>query len=262
MPTASPQLQQLSALKQEKLNSLRQQNAALAATFESSHHANVKTLVKPNVELNPKSSSPVERKLISELGREETQSLFDNLKSWLDLPFPPIDPTMKLYVEQQLSDLIGFDLTSETAEQTLPVQQTVMSAMPHIKLQEKDSLPAHGNQLEAGLSTCRSTYGWLENDLYGLYLPFHLLDEWSTNREMILSWFKGRKIVVCNPFTRNLTLAQCLGWWQPSSNKPSSGGTPDLIRQTQVWHSMSQGRVLLFFVADQEVEKNLTLGPL
>lgn len=216
-----------------------------------------------------------EKKMFMVLTAEERSSVFTTLKSWLETPFPSVDPTMRLYIEQQLSNLTGYSISSETTHLTLPVLQTVMSAMPHIKRTPQDTLTQHSDRLEAGISRDRSFFGWLVNsqsdqisspdvlaEQYGVYLPLHLLPDWQNRRDQIMADFKKQLTVVINPFTMSMVVARCIGWWPPSSSHPSSGGSPELITSAQVWHPTSLGRVVMFLINTDDSSRPLEPGPI
>lgn len=213
-----------------------------------------------------------EKKVYATLNAEERAAVFTTLQTWLTTPFASVDPTMLLYVEQQLSNLTGYNVSSQTPNLSLPIFQTVMSAMPHIKRMPEDSLSQHVNRLEAGMSRDRSFFGWLTpqsmagpafetiDEEYGVYLPLHLLADWSSSRDRIITEFKKQLILVINPFCMKLVVARCIGWWPPSPSHPTSGGTPELIASAQVWQITTLGRVVLFLINSDDNNPNLQPG--
>ncbi len=201
---------------------------------------------------------------------EEHRSIMEKLCTTVKLPAGNLPREQSLYLEQQLTDLLGFEVSSELDGYHLPHTLGALEALPHLKRHPQDTLKDHAAAQEAGISEKRSSFGWftemgqltpaaIEREKYFVSLQIDLLPEWSTNSQALKTWYKYRKVVVINPFHEKAIVAS-VGDLGPSDwIQHQFGGSPEIIRQLAVWDTKSQGRVFVFLVNDPENKVGLGL---
>ncbi len=196
-----------------------------------------------------------------ELSLKEFNIIFDKLKQLLQQPAKQLETDLELYLEQQLSDILGFVVTSTLENHRLNYVTGTMLAEPHLKRFPKDKLEDHDAVLEAGLSKNRSSFGWFINhnqdnnkrkelEKYYLSLQLYQLPSWQTASEELKKWYKFRKMIVINPYEK-LAVVGVVGNIDHQFNiKKQFGGSPEVIREAKVWSVKTQGKVLVMFVDD------------
>ncbi len=169
-----------------------------------------------------------------------------------------------LYLEQQVSDLLGFEITSSLDEQRLTHTFGKIQALEEFSLQphaQSDTIPAvRGAQVKKS----RPTLGWSKQPceenakqyLLANHLP--LLEDWHHKYAHYKKWYKYRKLLLINPFNRIVVIGELASYTLPNPMQYHFGGSPDLIRASQAWSPEAQGNVCVFFIPDAAAVK---LGP-
>lgn len=200
---------------------------------------------------------------------DEHRSVMEKMVSTLKLPAGNLPREQSLYLEQQITDLLGFEVTSELDGHQLPSTFGMMSALPHLKRHPQDQLEEHEQFQEAGLEERRSSLGWftemgqltdtaVNREKYFVSLQIDLSPEWQLQSKQLKEWYKYRKVVVINPMVQKAAVA-CVGDFGPGNwIQHQFGGSPEIIRQLSVWDLASQGKVFIFLVND--VDNTLPLG--
>lgn len=207
--------------------------------------------------------------LTSDITREEFTTILQKLCTVLAGPPGKIEETSLLYLEQQLSDLLGCNLVGALEGHELPFHTGVVRAEAHCKRFPADTLEEHDRFFEAGLRTTRSYFGWFmtNNSLtpqaqlkerYSVSLPLHLLQDW--NDDAVQRWYAFRKVVLLNPFDQRAVVS-CIGdVYFGGTLKYQLGGSPELIREGLIWSPTAQGKVCVLFIDDPDDQ--VPLGPL
>ena len=199
------------------------------------------------------------QQLATALSSEEFFVVMQKLQAAAQLHSGSLDPELELYLEQQLADIFGFEITSEHQGHRLPHTLGVIQSLPHCKRTPTDTLAAHSRVPEAGFTPLRSVYGWMTppemsaeattaREQYGLSLP--LTADASTSSSSTVAWYKKQRLLVLNPFEYHAVIARVSDTYQPLSPKYQFGGTPELIRDGRCWSPQALGRVLVFFITD------------
>jgi hypothetical protein len=122
---------------------------------------------------------------------------------------------------------------------------------------------------EAGLAQRRSGFGWftemgqlsedaVRREKYYLAIQATFLPSWPTKYSELKNWLKFRKMIVINPEAKKAVVG-VIGEIGPNDwMQHQFGGSPELIREGQIWHSQSNGRVLVFFIND--IDQKVPLG--
>lgn len=209
--------------------------------------------------------------LESEISLEEYNAIFEKLVDLLTLPAGELEDQSELYLEQQLGDLLGFDVVAELDNQRLTHSTGFMNAEPHLKRYPNDELKNHANAPEAGIAQVRSAFGWFTNhgeitpeieklEKYYFSLQLYHLESWSEHYKELKSWYKFRKMIVINPADRIAVVGVVGNIDHRSQLKKQFGCSPEIIREGMIWSPNSQGKVLMMFVDDPKNE--VPLGPI
>lgn len=194
---------------------------------------------------------------------EERESILRKVSGYVHGAAGSLPHDQSLYLEQQLSDLFGFEVTSSLDEISLPYTVGTMAALSHLKRHPADMLADHSAVLEAGLDVRRGSFGWFTElgqltantalrEQYYVSLPLEFLPEWQTRARQLKEWFAFRKVLVVNPVTQ-LAAVAVVGDIGPSNwMQYQFGGSPEIIRELGVWQPESQGKVMMMFVHDPE----------
>ncbi len=212
-----------------------------------------------------------EKPLESKISFEEYTVIFEKLSDLLSLPAGQLEDQSELYLEQQLSDLLGFDVTAELDEHRLNHSTGIMGSNAHLKRSPNDELKNHLNLPEAGISKSRSAFGWFVNhgeitveaeefEKYYFSVQLYQLEDWTSSHRDIKSWYKFRKMILINPAEKVAVVGVVGDIDHKNQFKEQFGGSPEVIRKGKVWSPKSQGKVLLMFVDDPKNE--VPLGPI
>ncbi|NCS86944.1 MAG: hypothetical protein GW773_03800 [Candidatus Pacebacteria bacterium] len=215
--------------------------------------------------------SSKEKLLESKISAEEFNSIFEKLNDLLSLPAGQLENQSELYLEQQLSDLLGFDIVANLDDHRLNHSTGVMGSEAHLKRSPNDQLKNHLNLLEAGLDRSRSAFGWFVNhgditkeaedfEKYYFSLQLYQLQDWNTNFKDLKSWYKFRKMVVINPAEKIAIVGVVGNIDHKNQFQHQFGASPEVIIKGRIWSPKSQGKVLIMFVDDPKNE--VPLGPI
>ncbi|MBP9819787.1 hypothetical protein KBC79_03535 [Candidatus Woesebacteria bacterium] len=232
--------------------------------YESTHtlspHQVSSTSVRAQVELKLKQERTVSEYL-EQISIDEYQSVILKLESMLNEPISSLNDQARLYLEQQLSDLLGFTVSTELDGQVLPTIVGVVEARPHTKRFPTDTLSLHERHKEAGLAQYRSAFGWFSPqpplseqaehyERYSLGLPLYALPEWGTRAEQVKTWFRNRKVICINPKAKRFVVAAVSDISTPSI-KYQFSASPELSRDIACWQPGQQGKIIVLFVDDE-----------
>lgn len=190
---------------------------------------------------------------------EEKQAILDKLAVLGRQPLATSADEL-LYLEQQLSDWLNLDIDSSHHDIALPHNQGMIAALPHLKQSPTDSLTKKPVLKEAGLTSKRSFFGWqhLINQTkpdphheFFISLPIFHLDAWSTQFQTLSKWFLNQAMLVINPTDGIFMIAKVHDIFFEPSNKYQFGGSPQLIRAGKFWSPQNMGKVIVFFVTDE-----------
>lgn len=205
------------------------------------------------------------------ISQEEHQEILAKLVSFVNMPPGHLPKDQELYVEQQLTDMLGFEITAQLDDHRLNHTIGTMGAEQHLLRSPSDTLEAHTSYLEAGIAPNRGAFGWftengqltplaIQREQYYFAVPLMYLPDWNQQYGVLKPWYKYRKMVVVNP-AEQVAVVGVVGDAGPASwVKKQFGGSPEVVRQGKLWSPRSNGRVLLFFVDDPQDQ--VPLGPI
>lgn len=211
--------------------------------------------------------APAIQQTVSDMSREEYLTIMKKLQDAAKLKAGSLDQDLELYLEQQLQDLFGFEVTTEHGGVRLTHTIGVIESLQHRKRTPTDSETQHPRVPEAGFTTLRSAFGWMNpeqltkesiemREVYGIALP----RESEVSFQATAQKWRDRKLLLLNPFEYRGVIAHVADTYHSLSPKYQFGGTPELIRDGLCWSPHTLGRVLLFILPDEKQE--LLPGPI
>lgn len=209
--------------------------------------------------------------IYAELTREEHQAVMDKMQQMVAQPAGHLRKEEELYLEQQLTDLFGFEVTAELEGTRLAHTTGIMAAGPHLRRHPTDTLATHQRLRGAGIRLARGGFGWFTEmgqltergvlqEQYYLAVPASLLPAWQSSPSLLKSWLRFRKMVVINPAEQRAVICAVADLGPADWLQYQFAGSPETIQDGKVWSPTSRGRVLVFFVNDPQDQ--IQLGPL
>ncbi|MGD9129548.1 MAG: hypothetical protein PVJ09_03620 [Candidatus Woesebacteria bacterium] len=204
-------------------------------------------------------------KSLAQLNEEEHQEVINKMISFVNIEAGHLAKEDELYLEQQLNDILGFEVTAELDSHRLNHSIGIMGGEQHLKRFPTDTLAQHDAYLEAGLAENRGAFGWfsqnmelteqdIQREKYYFAVQTLYLPDWNTNYKELKPWYKFRKMIVINP-NEELAVVGVVADAGPAQwVKKQFGGSPEVIREGKIWSPKSRGKVILFFVDDPNDE--------
>lgn len=209
--------------------------------------------------------------LLAQVSEEELRAVIDKLKNIVKMPPGHMETEDELYVERQLSDMLGFNVTAELEGHRLNHSIGIMGGEQHLYRFPTDTLSAHDEYQEAGIAPNRGAFGWftengeltetaVEREKYYFAVQTLYLPDWNSNYQDLKPWYKFRKMIVINP-ADEVAVVGVVGDAGPAQwVKKQFGGSPEIIREGKIWSQEARGKIILLFVDDPE--DKVPLGPI
>lgn len=209
--------------------------------------------------------------LSKQISVEEHQAIMTKLQSFVQQPVGHLDRDNELYMEQQLSDMLGFDVTAELDGHRLNHSIGIMGGEQHLRRFPSDSLDQHDAYRESGIAPNRGAFGWFTEggqlsdqailrEKYYFAVQTLYLPDWNSNHADLKPWYKFRKMIAINPVDQ-VAVVGVVGDAGPAQwVQKQFGGSPEVIREAKIWSKGARGRVILLFVDDPE--DTIPLGPI
>ncbi|MFH2118156.1 MAG: hypothetical protein ABII10_00240 [Candidatus Paceibacterota bacterium] len=212
-----------------------------------------------------------EDELASQVTQEEHQEVMAKMTGFANRAPGHLAKEEELYLEQQLADMLQFEVMAELDGHRLNHSIGVMGGEQHLMRFPGDDINQHDAYQEAGLAPNRGAFGWFTESgqltqeailrekyyfaVQTLYLP-----DWNEHYQTLKPWYKFRKMIVINP-AEELAVVGVVGDAGPAQwVKKQFGGSPEVIREGKIWSPKTHGKILLFFVDDPE--NKIPLGPI
>jgi len=208
---------------------------------------------------------------LAEVTQTEFESIMAKLKQMVIRPPGHLEKDDELYLEQQLSDMLGFEVTAELEGHRLNHSIGIMGGEQHLLRFPSDTLDQHDAYLQSGIAPGRGAFGWftqngeltdeaIQNEKYYFAVQTLYLPNWNQDYPELKTWYKFRKMVVVNPVDQ-VAVVGVVGDAGPALwvNK-QFGGSPEVIREGKIWSPEARGKVMLLFVDDPE--NKIPLGPI
>lgn len=212
-----------------------------------------------------------EDELTTQVSQEEYQEIMAKIVGFVNRPPGHLDKEEELYLEQQLSDILHFDVSAELEGHRLNQSLGIMGSEQHLMRFPGDDLAQHEVYQEAGIAPNRGAFGWftengqltdeaIAREKYYFAVQLMYLPDWNENYKELKDWYKFRKMIVVNP-AEAVAVVGVIGDAGPAQwVKKQFGGSPEVVREGKIWSPKSQGKVLLWFVDDPE--NKIPLGPI
>lgn len=219
--------------------------------------------------LQPKDEA--EATLLAAITREEHDAVFEKLTQFVQRPAGHLNQEEELYLEQQLSEVLGFRVTAELEGNRLNHSIGIMGGEQHLKRYPNDTLEQHDAYRESGIAPNRGAFGWftengeltataIAREKYYFAVQTLYLPNWNTDHARLKDWYKFRKMVVINPFDQTAVVGVVGDAGPAMWVKKQYGGSPEVIREGKIWSKQAKGHVILLFVDDPE--NTIPLGPI
>ncbi|MEN8253648.1 MAG: hypothetical protein ABFQ62_04725 [Patescibacteria group bacterium] len=238
----------------------KSQNFLAAASLTGSVVAgsSVDAQVLQKIQNQDKSS----KDLAIDISKEEYEVVLDKAKAFSMMNSGHLAQEDELYLEQQLSDMLGFEVTAELDGHRLNHSVGIMGGEQHLRRFDGDSLDQHDAYRESGMAPARGAFGWfaqgeldektINREKYYFAVQTLYLPDWNTNYRELKPWYKFRKMIAINP-ANELAVVGVVGDAGPALwVKKQFGGSPEVIREAKIWSPEARGRVILLFVDDPE----------
>jgi hypothetical protein len=202
---------------------------------------------------------------------EEHQEILQKVAEYTTRAPGQFEHQDELYIEQQLSDMLGFSVTAELDNHRLNHSIGVMGGEQHLKRHPTDTLEAHDAYQESGIAPNRGAFGWfteqgkltekaVEREKYYFAVQTMYLPDWNTKHDELKPWYQFRKMIVINPHDQTAVVGVVGDAGPAQWVQKQFGGSPEVIREGKIWSKAARGRVMLLFVDDPKDE--IPLGPI
>lgn len=211
------------------------------------------------------------RQVALEISEQEHQEIIAKLSSYVNSPAGHLERETQLYLEQQLSEILGFKVRTELDGKQLNHSIGIMGSEQHLMRFPGDELKDHDAYQEAGIAPSRGAFGWftengqltkrsIQMEKYYFAVQLMYLSEWSANYQTLKPWYKFRKMIVINPAEQMAVVGVVADAGPSMWVKKQFGGSPEVIREGRIWSPNSKGKVMVLFVDDEE--DLVPLGPI
>lgn len=208
--------------------------------------------------------------LTTQITQEEQEDIRAKLMNLVMQPPGQLDSESELYLEQQLGELLGFQVSSNLDGFSLLYNTGKIKSLPHVKTNPNDTISSHEYPY-AGLKSSRASYGWfLENgsvneasqriEKYYCSLPLYYYPEWSEKSQQMKKWYKYRKMLIVNPFEGMAVVTAVATIGPAIPTRYQFGASPEAVIEGKLWSSQALGRVLVLFIDDPQ--NSVPLGPI
>ncbi len=201
--------------------------------------------------------------LANQLTEEEHHAILDKLRAFVQRPVGHLQTEEELYMEQQLSDMLGFTVTAELDGNRLNHTIGIMGGEQHLRRFPTDTLEQHDAYRQSGIAPNRGAFGWftengqltdqaIQREKYYFAVQTLYLPNWNTEHPKLKEWYKFRKMIAINP-ADEVAVVAVVGDAGPAQwVQKQYGGSPEVINEGKIWSKQAHGRVILLFVDDPE----------
>ncbi|MPM88851.1 hypothetical protein SDC9_135955 [bioreactor metagenome] len=224
------------------------------------------TIARPGQQLDEQ-----EKQLALDLTYDEHQTVLNKLVSYVNLPAGNLDTDSELYLEEQLSEMLGFPVRAELAGHRLNQSIGIMGSEQHLLRYPGDTLAEHDAYQEAGIAPNRGAFSWftengqlteeaVQREKYYFAVQLMYLPDWSEQASVLKPWYKYRKMVVINPSEQVAVVGVVADAGPALWVQKQFGGSPEVVREGKIWSPKTRGKVMLLFVDDPD--DSIPLGPI
>lgn len=211
------------------------------------------------------------RQVALDIQQQEHQEIMAKLSAYVNSPAGHLEKETELYLEQQLSEILGFKVRAELDGHRLNHSIGIMGAEQHLPRFPGDQLADHDAYREAGIAPGRGAFGWFTDsgqlteeailrEKYYFAVQLMYLPNWPEAHQELKPWYKYRKMIAINPAEQMAVVAVIADAGPAMWVKKQFGGSPEVIREAKIWSPKSKGKILLLFVDDEE--NRIPLGPI
>jgi hypothetical protein len=194
--------------------------------------------------------------LENSITQEEHASILKKLSELVSLPQSQTEDT-RLYLEQQVADIVGFPITTELRGFRLP--HTV------VQLKTQRAWLTEAQQATKDLSSKltprapRSFFGPFRTSRmpdsdgkviadYGISLPLHLTEKWQQDPFVTAEWFRYKQLLVVNPIEEVAVVCAVADLYGEPVVRYQGAVSPTVAREGRIWSLATQGKVLIYLL--------------
>jgi hypothetical protein len=203
------------------------------------------------------------QKNLKEVTQEEMDEILEKMVNFVNQEAGHLAQQDQLYLEQQLTDLLGFEVAVELEGNQLNHSIGIMGGEQHLMRYPGDVLANHDAYQGAGIAPNRGAYSWfiqegelteqaIAREKYYFAVQTMYLPNWNTSHSALKEWYKFRKMIAVNPTDRLAVVGVVADAGPAMWVKKQFGGSPEVIRETKIWSPKARGRVMLMFVNDPD----------
>ncbi len=198
-----------------------------------------------------------------QISEEEHAAVLQKIIDAVQKPAGHLPKQDELYLEQQLSDMLGFQVVAELEGHRLNHSIGKIKALAHLRRYPTDQLALHDEYREAGLEKTRGMFGWFTQmgqltsetrlaEKYFLAVQADFVEGWPSLDPESKNWYKWRKMIVINPAEERAVVGK-IGTIGPAEwMQYQFGASPEVVREGLLWSIKSRGKVFVLFVDDEE----------
>lgn len=201
--------------------------------------------------------------LLSVVSQEEYQAVIDKMRGYVQQPPGHLPEQEELYLEQQLSDMLGFEVAAELDGHRLNHSVGIMGGEQHLPRFPGDTIDQHDAFQESGITANRGAFGWfteggvltdkaIQREKYYFAVQTMYLPDWNSNHKELKPWYAFRKMIAVNPADQVAVVGVVADAGPAQWVNKQFGGSPEVVREAKIWSKEARGRVLLYFIDDPE----------
>ncbi|PIR62075.1 MAG: hypothetical protein COY81_00055 [Candidatus Pacebacteria bacterium CG_4_10_14_0_8_um_filter_43_12] len=192
-----------------------------------------------------------------QLTTEESHAIIQKLQQIVDLPGSTIENETLLYIEQQLSEVLGFEVSTGNDQFQLPFQKATLFSLPHLFFSPTLQAATIKNIPEAGIAKARPIFGWqlagtapTVSD-YWIALSLRSLATQPLSITQLKQLLTKKKFCLINPQQELYCIVELIDDFLDPANRYQLGASPQLVREGQFWSPVTLGRTVIFYLNDQ-----------
>jgi len=98
------------------------------------------------------------------------------------------------------------------------------------------------------------------NEQYYVSVQAQFVPQWPKEHTQLKNWYKFRKMLIINPMEEKAVVAAVGDLGPAHWMQYQFGGSPEVIREANIWSLKSKGKILTLFIND--TNNTIPLGPI
>lgn len=238
------------------------QPIATAHQFETAYARLTKLFPQATDIISPPTNASVDSTLpetVKSFNSSERSTIMEKLRSIHRQSVSSIEEHTLLYLEQQISDLVGMTVSTEFNGIQLPyIVGQIEASLPYPSSPSAAQRESTSQQRD---KKTRSYFGWIDpQTTYGIVIPFQETAEWTQLSEKNRLAFAQLSAIVINPVTEQALVAKLVDVGPYHTQRYQFSGTPKLLEDGGFWSPGSAGLAAVFLLENSGQQQKL--GPI